>query len=861
MPYFSNLIASGISLWIRCLPVLLLANLVMEQALACTAPKNAFCVDYFAGKTAAGKVLATMNETAIKHAWGAGSPNAAIPTDNFSGHWSGKFTFPDRAYVFKVTGDDGFSLKVDGGTVIESWKDQALTTKSTTVTLTPGESHRIDLEYYEANGAANIAVAWEPVLTCDFPVGQFCVSYYDNRTLSGNPKLIDNESTINHVWGTSSPNTLLPADGFSARWQGDFDFTPGTYAFMATADDGIRWWIDGQPLVDAWIAQAGTKYEQVKWLEGRHRVVVEYYEGYGSAQLIVGWTLLSSTTVPPDPIGSNTTSPVGTNLGEWKDWSTEQPFIDVFKVSRGWITQAPGVWDTGEAALLDLDARGWVRSLPAATDTTKRYRTVTTLILNGSDLNGIRQGGEYVVLYDGEGRIDYALGAAKIAAKSTPGRDVIMVDRNHSGGIQLTIAVTDPQHTGNYIRNIRVVPPGTVCDDDLLAFCLADNDPACQRSACRTTESAVADRLYHPLFLRTLVHYSAIRYMNPLATNVNATGQAQVTAWNDRAQLDSARWSGQSGAPPEAIFHLSNLLGADPWVNMPHRADDNYILQFARLAHQMLDPTRIIYVEYANEAWNSGFSASLWMEARALETWPTAPDSAFTKRINWYGKRTAEVCDIWKQEWGTDAARVVCVMAGQAANSYVARTALNCPLWSGAPCASHGISAIAIAPYFGSYLGNANVQTTLDSWLTEPDGGLSNLFSELDLGGGVTGSPVGGALAQASQWVAQHAELAQQRGLRLLAYEGGQHLAAVGNVANNAGIVQLFSNANRDPRMTTLYSRYLQEWNAAGGDLFMHYLSTGQYGRYGNWGVLENQKQMSSPKMEALIQYIQDYPL
>ena len=101
----------------------------------------------------------------------------------------------------------------------------------------------------------------------------------------------------------------------------------------------------------------------------------------------------------------------------------------------------------------------------------------------------------------------------------------------------------------------------------------------------------------------------------------------------------------------------------------------------------------------------------------------------------------------------------------------------------------------------------------------------------------------------------QYADLAGSRGLALVAYEGGQHLVGVGNVINNQQITNLFMAANRDPRMGDMYGKFLDNWHVAGGELFINFISMGQYGRYGSWGVLENMTQTSSPKFDALIRY------
>ena len=846
-----------------CTLLLALLTLAIGDASACNAPANSFCVDYFnysSSNNFIGSAVFTTTEPSIDHTWNNTSPNPSVPVYNFSGHWQGQFNFNAGNYIFSALADDGVRVLIDGQLVIDGWKPQAATQYTATVAMSAGQ-HLVEVLYFQAWGGARLAVNWTPVLTCDQPVGQFCVAYFNNANLAGNPGLIAHEASINHTWTGGPPAPGLPTYNFSGRWQGSFDFAPGTYAFTTTSDDGVRLYVDGQLLINDWLGQAATQYNQWLWLSGRHQITVEYFQAYGNALLQANWSLLlPASTTPPAPIGSNAASPLGTNLSDWSDWVTEQPFINVFKSSRSWITQAPGVWDTGEEQALNLDANGWVVSLPAATDGTVKYRTVTTLLLDGTDFVGIRQGGQYVVLYDGEGILTYSLAASKIASLSSPGRDVINVDQVNSGGIQINLTSTDPNHTGNYIRNIRVVPPGVVCNDDPLAFCLLGSDPACQRSACISMEAAaVSGRLFHPLFLRNLVNYRALRFMMPQNTNVISSGLPQQVNWTDRAKLDAPNWSGQAGIPVEVAVSLSNLLQADPWLNMPFQASDDYIRQFARLAHTMLDPSRKVYVEYANEIWNTAFSAGTWVEQQGVALWNT-PDSAYTKRINWYGMRTAETCDIWKAEWAGDASRVVCVLSAQAANTFTANAALDCKLWNQAPCQAHGIQAVAIAPYFGDYLGTVSNGPVLAGWTANADGGLGSLFAELEYGGQLAGGPTGGALAQSAQWITNYASLARHRNLTLLAYEGGQSLVGIGSVTYNQSIANLFIAANRDPRMGDIYAKMLENWRDAGGGLFMHFLSVGQFSKFGSWGALENMLQQTSPKYGALYQFIQQNP-
>jgi hypothetical protein len=92
----------------------------------------------------------------------------------------------------------------------------------------------------------------------------------------------------------------------------------------------------------------------------------------------------------------------------------------------------------------------------------------------------------------------------------------------------------------------------------------------------------------------------------------------------------------------------------------------------------------------------------------------------------------------------------------------------------------------------------------------------------------------------------QNAINAQQRGLQLLAYEGGQHLVGVGAAQNNQTLTNLFVAANRDPGMRQLYYNDLDNWFTEGGELFMLYRLTGDYNKYGSWGLFEWQMQPRS---------------
>ncbi len=507
----------------------------------------------------------------------------------------------------------------------------------------------------------------------------------------------------------------------------------------------------------------------------------------------------------------NVTSPVplGTNLDGIHDWSTQVPFVDRFKSSRKWITQANGVWDTKEYDLLDLDENGWVKSLPALEDA-PQYTDVSTIFTS------IDQG-RYIVLYEGEGEIEYQGGKIIGESSSVEGRDVIDIGSNENLIIKIT--ETDPNATGNYIRNIQLIP--------------------------EAHESTYQTQTFNPTFLEKTQPFGALRFMDWMKTNNSTQGE-----WSERPTLDSSTWSAL-GAPVEIMVEVANTLDVDAWFTMPHLATDEYVTNFATYVRDNLEPERNVYVEYSNEVWNWQFQQTGWVDQQAKN------DPNFNgNRMNWFGKRTTEITQIWDQvfEQTGDKERVIGVMGSQAANTWMAEQALKYESWSteNKTHADYGIDAIAIAPYFGGYLGSPKNETEVEK-LT-----VDQLFDELTQGGVLSNGYSGGALQQAYDNIANYADLAQEEGLQLLAYEGGQHLAGHGGVQNNQTITDLFIEANRDPRMGELYKEYFANWYQQGGGLFMNFSDVGIPSKWGSWGSLESIDQDSSPKYDALIDLIEN---
>jgi hypothetical protein len=541
----------------------------------------------------------------------------------------------------------------------------------------------------------------------------------------------------------------------------------------------------------------------------------------------------ASTTTAIATIASNSKLPfsIGVGLAGIADWSTQNPFLDAFKTSRAWIPQciagdlgcAPGgEWDTNEAKLIQLDANGWVKSLPAASDPPRFTRVGTVLF---RDMANRYPKGRYWVLYEGEGKIEYSF-VKKDDAASRPGRDVIITDGSDAGVI-VQISQTDPKRTGNYIRNIRVIP---------------------EAYAARYR----AGEIFHPDFLAKIAPFKTLRMMDWMLTNSNPPA-----TWPERPRPAQASYAYRGGVPVEVMVALANQLKVNPWFTMPHQANDDYIRQFATYVREHLNPNLKVYVEYSNEVWNNIFPQHAWADQQGKARWGANTANGFMK---WYGFRSAQIAQIWQQTFAAKSNQVIAVFATQSAGMGLEATGLTVPVAPNLPAAKV-FNAYAIAPYFGNELGAPANQAKVKAWLKDADGGFARLFRQLRTGTLLSQNPkdLGRSLAQVGTEVRYHQQVAQKQGLPLVAYEGGQHITGFWGIENDSVLTNFFIAANRRPEMYQLYQEYLQIWKQIGGTTFMHFVDIYQPNKWGSWGALEYPNQPGSPKYNALVDFIKKY--
>lgn len=126
---------------------------------------------------------------------------------------------------------------------------------------------------------------------------QYRGEYWNNRSLSGTPALVQCEPRpLSKNWGADAPVPGLGADNFSARFTTRVYLDAGRYIFTAGADDGVRLYLDGVRIIDAWREQGLTFYSHTRDVAaGWHELRVDYFEGLGGAAVQAYWSRISAS--------------------------------------------------------------------------------------------------------------------------------------------------------------------------------------------------------------------------------------------------------------------------------------------------------------------------------------------------------------------------------------------------------------------------------------------------------------------------------------------------------------------------------------------------------------------------------------
>lgn len=328
---------------------------------------------------------------------------------------------------------------------------------------------------------------------------------------------------------------------------------------------------------------------------------------------------------------------------------------------------------------------------------------------------------------------------------------------------------------------------------------------------------ANGNELFHPKFISSFEGFNTLRFI-----------YEGSKSWTKRAKPADIRYvypDWENGMPWEVVVNLCNIVGANLYLNVPHMYSNKNIKSLIKLVHKKLNPELMLYIADSNETWNDFFRQYNYYVKRGLKRWPN--EDPHTANLFYHYERTNLIGEIAKSYFGD---RVICVLETNAFSDDI-KVMLN----EGRP--GSNIDAVACAPYFGHNTSISDDKPkTLDELFVSVETEVQKVIDE----------------------VVDLSRYASSFGKFLISYEGGQHLT---NYGNDPLWGQLIVEANRDSRMGTMYSLFLNEWKQIENvRLFMHMNNTvHNESVQGYWGLQEHYEQdrKDAPKKDAILTFIE----
>jgi beta-glucosidase len=118
--------------------------------------------EYFANPRLEGAPALVRVDRGIDFAWTITAPGPRVPLDWYSVRWTGTITGPAKgARRIGLEGNDGYRLWLDDRLVIDGWSKQSHRARLAEVSLQPGKSYRLRVEFFETFGNGRIRLVWD----------------------------------------------------------------------------------------------------------------------------------------------------------------------------------------------------------------------------------------------------------------------------------------------------------------------------------------------------------------------------------------------------------------------------------------------------------------------------------------------------------------------------------------------------------------------------------------------------------------------------------------------------------------------------------------------------------------------------
>lgn len=537
-------------------------------------------------------------------------------------------------------------------------------------------------------------------------------------------------------------------------------------------------------------------------------------------------TSIAAPIVAETPVFAPVTNPnLAIGLNGLADWTVQQPFLDVMKTAREWTGNLPGQfggWDHARLAAAGvLDENGWPKAVPP------ELESLSLLLLTDlpADAGGVA--GRYLLTFEGKGRLEIAGRAQNVVLSDT---QALFDYTPGDGTVALTITQTDPA-------------------DPLRNFTLVRADRAALLAQ---------GQIFNPDWLARIRGVKTIRFMDWMRTN-NST----LSRLEDRPKPSDYTWT-RLGAPVEVVVELANELGANPWVNIPHLAEDALIRFYAETLRDRLDPGLVAHVEFSNEVWNWGFTQAVWAEEQGRARW--GRDSTW---VQFYALRASQMADIWAEVFGdqTDS-RLIRILATQTGWIGLEDQILNASdvIAEGKPAPATHFDAYAVTGYFSALLGGEDKVPMVRDWIARSDAqarteaaakGLTGaeattylathrydlaftLAAEELATGSMSGDPSDSLADVTGRILPYQAEIARRHDLTLMMYEGGTHVVAYAALVEDQSLTDFFTRLNYTPEIAALYAELMASWAKLTPAPFNAFVDVAAPSQWGSWGALRH---------------------
>jgi hypothetical protein len=324
----------------------------------------------------------------------------------------------------------------------------------------------------------------------------------------------------------------------------------------------------------------------------------------------------------------------------------------------------------------------------------------------------------------------------------------------------------------------------------------------------KNVDWATTDNPWNPQFVLDLAPYTVLRFMDWNLINNDDNDQAD---WSTRKQPNEAQ---TELVAFEWQIDLCNRAKKDYWVNIPHKASQEYFTQLAMLIKAKLDPSLRVYVEWSNEVWNPGFPQHQYAQQQGNAMKLSGSDKAAAFQVY----QSVRSWEAFEGVFGKGNPRLVKVLAGQAGGTNICSA--HFPALKDKTINPNGSqpTAYAIAPYFQG----ESVDALTNDGIPEATGQVKDNYSQCTKAAGVP----------------------------LIAYEGGQDSYSLGE----QGCAQLQKQAG----MHDVYTQFLDAISSANmTGPFMQYTHSGNC-----WGLKQrtSDANASSPKYQAVLDWLSKHP-